>query len=165
MAIASYREAIRLKPDYAEAHNNLGTALRDKGQLDDAIASHSQAIRLKPDYAEAYGDLGTALARSEDRFDEAIPPTTALLAQSRSCRWRIATLEMRSRSKGQARPGNRLIPPRYRARPDSAEASQPISASRLRDKGRLDEAIAAYNQCRCSSKPDLAGPITILETH
>ena len=30
-AIASYRQALRLKPDYAEAYNNLGIALRIRG--------------------------------------------------------------------------------------------------------------------------------------
>ena len=35
-AIAAYREAIRLKPDYAEAHYNLGIALRGQGKLDEA---------------------------------------------------------------------------------------------------------------------------------
>ena len=48
-AIAEYREAIRLKPDFAEAHNNLGNALQAKGKLDEAIAEYREAIRLKPD--------------------------------------------------------------------------------------------------------------------
>ena len=43
------REAIRLKPDYAEAHNNLGIALTDQGKLDEAVAEYREAIRLKPD--------------------------------------------------------------------------------------------------------------------
>ena len=38
-AIASYRKAITLQPNSAQAHNNLGNALKDKGQLDEAIAS------------------------------------------------------------------------------------------------------------------------------
>src|SRR5262249_49539320 len=36
-ALAEYREAIRLKDDYAEAHCNLGLALRDKGQFQQAV--------------------------------------------------------------------------------------------------------------------------------
>ena len=57
-AIASWQQAIRLKPDYAEAHNNLGNALREQGKLEEAAASLQQAIRLKPDYAEAHNNLG-----------------------------------------------------------------------------------------------------------
>ena len=30
-AVACYRRALELKPDYAEAHNNLGIALRTRG--------------------------------------------------------------------------------------------------------------------------------------
>ena len=56
-AIAACRQAIRIKPDYAEAHNNLGNALKDIGQLDEAVAAHRQAIRLKPDYAAAHSNL------------------------------------------------------------------------------------------------------------
>jgi tetratricopeptide (TPR) repeat protein len=69
-AIAEYREAIRLKPDYAQAHNNLGFALLDKGQFEEAIAEYREAIRLKPDYAEAHYNLGNALME-KDHLEEA----------------------------------------------------------------------------------------------
>ena len=70
-AIRQYQEAIRLKPDYAEAHNNLGVALGGKGQMDEAIRQFQEAIRLKPDYAEAHYNLGLALGR-KGQTDEAI---------------------------------------------------------------------------------------------
>ncbi|HVC98325.1 MAG TPA: tetratricopeptide repeat protein, partial [Pirellulales bacterium] len=35
-ALASYQHAVRLKPDFAEAHNNLGSLLLGKGRLDEA---------------------------------------------------------------------------------------------------------------------------------
>ena len=60
-AISQFQEAIRLKPDYAEAHNNLGIALGRKGQTDEAISQFQEAIRLKPDYAEAHNNLARAL--------------------------------------------------------------------------------------------------------
>ena len=56
-AEASYKQAIALKPDYAEAHSNLGHTLQELGRLDEAQASYKQAIALKPDYAEAHGIL------------------------------------------------------------------------------------------------------------
>lgn len=56
-----FREAIRLKPDYANAHYNLGFALSDKGELDGAIAEFREALRLNPDYEAAHYQLGAAL--------------------------------------------------------------------------------------------------------
>jgi Flp pilus assembly protein TadD len=53
-----------LKPDFAEAHNNLGNTLKELGRLDEAEASYNQAIALKPDYAEAHRNLGNTLVLS-----------------------------------------------------------------------------------------------------
>ena len=60
-AIAEYRKALQIQPDYAEAHNNLGIALYDKRQLDEAIAEYRKALQIQPDYAMAHNNLGNAL--------------------------------------------------------------------------------------------------------
>jgi serine/threonine protein kinase/Flp pilus assembly protein TadD len=65
-AIAEYREAARLKRDYATAHSALGDALTAKGQLDEAIAEYREAIRIKKDYAEAHNQLAWLLATCPD---------------------------------------------------------------------------------------------------
>ena len=57
-AIEDYREAIRLKPDYAEAYNNRGAAYHNLGQKQRAIEDYNEAIRLKPDHADAYYNRG-----------------------------------------------------------------------------------------------------------
>jgi tetratricopeptide (TPR) repeat protein len=57
----SYRQAITLKFNYAEAHNNLGVTLKELGRLDEAEASNRQAIALKPDYANAHYNLAIVL--------------------------------------------------------------------------------------------------------
>ena len=36
-AVKSYEQALKIQPDYAEAHNNLGNALKKYGQLDEAV--------------------------------------------------------------------------------------------------------------------------------
>src|SRR5262249_58410188 len=65
--IAAHREAIRLKPDYAQAHTNLGAILCDlKHDYAGAEAEFREAIRLKPDAAVAHTNLGTALLESGD---------------------------------------------------------------------------------------------------
>ena len=60
-AEASYTQAIALKPDYAEIHNNFGSTLKELGRLDEAVNSYNQAITLKPDYVEAHSNLGVTL--------------------------------------------------------------------------------------------------------
>jgi Flp pilus assembly protein TadD len=52
-AIHQYQEAIRVRPDFARAHFNLGVALAGAGRLADAGQQFEAALRLKPDYAEA----------------------------------------------------------------------------------------------------------------
>ena len=58
-----------MKPDYAEAHSNLGVTLKRLGRLDEAEASLRQAIAQKPGYAEAHNNLGNTL-KELGRFDE-----------------------------------------------------------------------------------------------
>jgi tetratricopeptide (TPR) repeat protein len=65
-AIACYKKALKIKPDYAEAYNNMGVALQDKGDSEAAIKSYKQALKIKPDYAEAYNNMGNALKDKGD---------------------------------------------------------------------------------------------------
>ena len=53
--------ALRLSPDYAEAHGNLGVVLAQKGHRDEAIVHYTEALRLKPDLAPALNNLGVAI--------------------------------------------------------------------------------------------------------
>ena len=59
-ALASFAEAVRLRPDYARAHNSLGTLLYRQGRRDEAIAHFAEAVRLRPDFAEAHANLRAA---------------------------------------------------------------------------------------------------------
>ena len=42
-------------------HNNLGLALAQKGQVDEAVTHFRKALEIKPDYANAHQNLGVAL--------------------------------------------------------------------------------------------------------
>ena len=35
--IEAYKEALPIKPDYADAYNNMGNALKDQAKLEEAI--------------------------------------------------------------------------------------------------------------------------------
>src|SRR5262249_16641473 len=77
-AIAAFRKAIEIPPRLAPAHLNLGLALRDKGQLDEAIAAFRKAIEIDPKLAQAHGNLGLAL-KDKGRFAEAKTSTQTAL--------------------------------------------------------------------------------------
>jgi Flp pilus assembly protein TadD len=64
-----YREAIRINPDYANAHNNLAILLNEMGRKEDAEAECREALRINPDYANAHNNLAILLyemGRKED---------------------------------------------------------------------------------------------------
>jgi tetratricopeptide (TPR) repeat protein len=70
-AVASYKRAIFVKPDYADAHSNLGIALLAQGRVVDAMTHSERALVLNPDHAVAHNTLGIALA-TQGRIDDAI---------------------------------------------------------------------------------------------
>ena len=55
-AVSYYKKSLAIKPDYAEAHYNLGFSLHRLGQLDAAVRSYKKVVAIKPDYAEAHNN-------------------------------------------------------------------------------------------------------------
>jgi tetratricopeptide (TPR) repeat protein/flagellar motor component MotA len=70
-AIADYGEAIRLKPNCAEAYFDRGWEYYRKRSYNLAIADYSEAIRLKPNYTMAYYARGNVHYLKYD-YDRAI---------------------------------------------------------------------------------------------
>jgi tetratricopeptide (TPR) repeat protein len=62
---------VEVNPEFAEAQNNLGLALGQKGRLDEAITHFQKAVEVNPELAEAQNNLGLALEQ-KGRLDEAI---------------------------------------------------------------------------------------------
>jgi tetratricopeptide (TPR) repeat protein len=55
------RQALDIRSDIPDFHNNLGLCLRQQGRLREAQACYRQALAIKPDYAAAYNNLGLDL--------------------------------------------------------------------------------------------------------
>lgn len=70
-AVASYRQALSLEPDYVEAHNNLGTVLQSLGKLSAAAASYRSALARRPQSHHLHYNLGNVL-RDEGDLEQAV---------------------------------------------------------------------------------------------
>jgi tetratricopeptide (TPR) repeat protein len=71
-AIEAYAKATALRPEYIEAHHNLGLLLVDEGKIEEAIAHYNTVIRLDPKNAGVHDDMGMALSKMgkiEDAID------------------------------------------------------------------------------------------------
>ncbi len=78
-AVELLKRAVTLKPDLAEAHNDLGNVLGAQGKFVQAAACFERAAALKPDFADAHYNRGLALGNL-GRFGDAAGSFQRVLA-------------------------------------------------------------------------------------
>lgn len=78
-AVASYVQAITIKPAFSEAHNNLGGLLNKLGLQEQAAESYRLAIAANPDFDHAYYNQGNLRCRKSARFST---PTSLIFSAS-----------------------------------------------------------------------------------
>ena len=77
-AIARYREALRIDPNFVLGLNSLGAACIQRGDLDEALTCFQRVVQLQPEFAPAHNNLGTLYQQRGEHelamkhFDEAI---------------------------------------------------------------------------------------------
>lgn len=143
-AIAEFEEAIRLDPDNALAHFNLGVAYQYQGKLDQAVAEYQEAISIDPDYAEAHNNLGIA-------YDDQGKPDEAIAEYQEAIRinpdYALAHYNLALAYYAQGKPDEAIAAYKevIRVDPDSADAHYNLGITYY-DQGKLDEAIAAWQE-------------------
>jgi tetratricopeptide (TPR) repeat protein len=136
--------AVALRPESPGVRLNLGLALHDKSQLDEAIAEYREALRLKKDYAEAYNNLGTAL-RDKGQLDQAIAEIREALRLKKDFALAHCNLGEVLRAKRQLDEAIAECREAIRIKMDYADARNNLGAA-LTDKGELGEAIAELRE-------------------
>ena len=106
--MASYDQAIALKPDYASAWNNRGATLRSLGRAEEALASYEHAIAIQPAYAEAHNNRGVTL-HELGRFEEAVASYDRALAVKPTTPTRTTIAAPRCTSSGTWRRRSRVM--------------------------------------------------------
>jgi tetratricopeptide (TPR) repeat protein len=143
-AIDHYRQAVELRPSYAEAHYNLGRLLAQKGQFDEAIVHYEKALEINPADAEAHNNLGSTFF-VKGRVDEAIGHYRKALAiqpdyADASCNLANALL-----SNGDLDSAIICYTVCLAVSPNQAEPQYNLASALFRT-GRMDEAIAHYQK-------------------
>jgi tetratricopeptide (TPR) repeat protein len=77
-AMELYREALRVKPNYSQAHFFLARGLEEQGKAGQAESEYALALRLNPWFEQAHIFLGLLLAR-EKKYDQASAQYQAVL--------------------------------------------------------------------------------------
>ncbi|XP_049938787.1 protein O-mannosyl-transferase TMTC1-like [Schistocerca serialis cubense] len=161
LAAEHYREALRLWPTYASAHNNLGTLLR----ADEAEAHFLAAIRHAPGHVHAHYNLGQLYRRDNRTEDAAVMLERCIRLDSGYTPAYLLLARLYAGAGLQARVGELL---RQLVR------LQPLSADRLADygdwllqQGRRLEALQLYQRAlavSCTHRAALLGAARILRS-
>ena len=142
-----------MKPDYSYPRNNLGNALRAKGDVDGAIAEYREALRVKPDYAMAHHNLANALFAKRD-LDGAVAAYLEVLRLKPDDAMAHFDLGTTLSEKGETDRAIAEIRKAITLKPDMAQMHGNLGNA-LTAKGDLDGAIAAYREA-LRLKPDYA---------
>jgi tetratricopeptide (TPR) repeat protein len=143
-AVRYYTVAQALRPNSAAVLNNLGAALKAKGDLNEAIETYHEAIRLNPDFGVAHQNLARAL---KDKGD--LPGAVAEYQEALRCNpddvkayfglgFVLAKL-------GKLNEAINAFRENVARRQDHAEGYYNLGLA-LRQRGDVDEAIAAYEK-------------------
>ncbi len=150
-AVVANQKAVALVPNDAEAHSNLGNALKDLSRLEEAEASYRQAIALKPDFAQAHSNLGNAL-KDLSRLEEAEASYRQAIALKPDFAQAHSNLGNALKDLSRLEEAEASYRKAIALKSDFVEARNNLGVT-LQDLGRLEDAQASYRQA-ITFKPD-----------
>lgn len=139
-----FRHALEVTENNHNAHANLGIALANKGQFDEAIFQHQESIRLKPQEARYYGNLGVSFA-NKGQLDEAISQYREAIHLRPDFAGAYNNLGSALDAKGQTDEAIHAYQQAIRLKPDFAGVYYNLGNS-FAGKGQTDEAIRQYRK-------------------
>lgn len=152
-ALPAIQKATELMPEKAEAHNNLGNALKDLGQLDDAVASYRRALEIKPDFTEAHCNLGNTL-QNLGQLEGAVASYRRALAIKPDYAKAHSNLGVALKELGRFEDAVTSYRRALVIKPDYAIAHNNLGVA-LQDLGQLEDAVASCRRA-LDIKPDYA---------
>jgi Flp pilus assembly protein TadD len=143
-AESRYREALRLDPDWADAHERLGALLDRQGRLEEAESQYREALRIGPDNASVHQSLGMAL-EDQKRFEEAETQYREALRLDPENARAHESLGMVLEDQRRLEEAETQYREALRLDPGNAKAHESLGVV-LEDQRRLEEAEAQYRE-------------------
>ncbi len=153
-AIAAYRDAIAMRPEFVDAYINLGTVILGLGRPEEALALYRRAIEISPGNAMAHGNLGKAL-QDLGQNDDAIAAYRAALALEPENAVSLANLGAVLLEQAAWNDSITVSRRAISLRPDHAMAHANLGTA-LMNFGRHEEALAACRQAIASQPSGVA---------
>jgi protein O-mannosyl-transferase len=144
--ITLYRASLSSSPDSWVAHLNLGVALADVGQKEEALPHLQRALTLKPDHPETLNSLGNVLNQL-GRSSEALPLINRALELQPKFAAAHNTRGTALMARGQTSEGLAAFQEAVRLDPSSVLARTNLAWA-LANAGRPAEALAQLDQVR-----------------
>jgi protein O-mannosyl-transferase len=155
--IREYQTALRIYPNYAEAHNNLGALLLQSGRTMEAVAEYQAAVRLDPNYPDAHSNLGSALARIPGRLPEAAAELEiAVRLDSENARRRAALGSVLLQMPGRLPQAIGQLETAVKIDPELTDAHYSLALGLAQIPARLPDAVTEFKTV-LRSRPDDAG--------
>ena len=153
-AISTYKEALSINPNFAEAYSNLGITYVDKGMFSEAIIQYGKALTINPDLLEAHNNLGIAHYKKGE-FDKAIFEYKKALSIRSHYAEVHSNLGSAYLKKGELDKAILEYKKALSINPDYAEARSNLGIAHSHKKEKLDKEIAAYKKF-LADNPNLA---------
>ena len=152
-AIEAYKKCISLKPNFSDAHFNMGIALNNYGKSNEAIEAFNKAISYNPNHAEAYNNLGN-VHLYQDALDEAINAYKKAILLKPNYAEAYDNMGVALKNQGNFKEAIKSHKKSILLKPYHSEAYNNIGNA-LKDQGELEEAIKFFNKA-LAIKPDYA---------
>ena len=139
-----FERAVRIKPNYADGHYNLGVLLESEGRLAGAVERYRRAVQSQPGHVQAHNNLGNLLF-SQGKREEALRHYRRVLQESPDFAEAHNNMGNVLQSNGETHEAMTHYRQALKIKPDYPEAHNNLGNT-LSSQGRFDSAVQHYRQ-------------------
>ena len=154
-SVTLWSDVLSKNPSNYRAHNNLGNALKDRGDVRGALGHYREALQIKPDFGDVHNNLGNALMR-QGKLDEAIAHLQKAVRFEPGYASAYNNLGVALAANGDLKEAHRCFMAALRLKPDFAGAHNSL-ANTLAKEGKVEKAIRHWSMA-IQLNPDYAEP-------